>query len=476
MNESNNPFELMQESQTASAPGTDPFGMFTESATTAEAQPVASPIDLGSQPDTPNPLDNLTTPPAAPAEPAVPAAPVSFEPPPAAPNADAGGAQMSLTPETPAAAEAPSEEADNPIAAAMEQQTNAGIFAKPPIFEHGAVKEPIEDTDQTFDELRAAKADDFPELEEAVSVSWEVIYGRIRKTVPTPKKTKIGEFKRTIESSKEFLDALKKDKNKSPDCIVKPKIAAKSKGERMPLYKGIFTSREDAENSGKVISIFPARDGRVYEMRKEESGTYITQRSVCRELSEVKAGFTPALPLIPNLLLCQIISFFRSFMSDGENYEALAFILWDRQEDRFCTFIPRQTVSAVRADVDLLQNEGYDTERYLHYMDIHSHNVMSAKFSHRDDRDEKATGLYTVIGRLDRYLPEISVRLSNGGTYLPIDPAIVFEAFGDRFPLDWREQVSTVEAHRNSYLPPHHNKGYYSALAAEFGQRERVPA
>ncbi len=47
----------------------------------------------------------------------------------------------------------------------------------------------------------------------------------------------------------------------------------------------------------RAIIPIPGRDGRVYEMRKEEAGTFITPSGQCRALSEVKAGFTPALPL-----------------------------------------------------------------------------------------------------------------------------------------------------------------------------------
>jgi hypothetical protein len=250
MNENHNPFEQALRAVPTSEdpfapPQTHPFGGLPQPETPA-AQNAPAPLSLGSQPDAQNPFDNPAAfaaappttapqipqtpqpqmPPLQSSEPFTPptAPPVSeqaasapFAPPPAQPAAPAekpGAEQMALFP-----TEKPP--ADNPIEAALDKKDSAGqasIFAKPPIFEHGAVKEPIEDLNQTFDELRIAKADDFPELEDAIRVSWDITYGKIRKTVPTPKKTKIGEYKRQIESSKEFLDALKKDKDKSPDC------------------------------------------------------------------------------------------------------------------------------------------------------------------------------------------------------------------------------------------------------------------
>ena len=339
-----------------------------------------------------------------------------------------------------------SEEIENPIAAAMAEQDKTqqqSIFAKPPIFEHGAVKEPIEDPEQTFEDLRTAKADDFPELEDGVRVSWNVTYGKIQKSVPTPKKTKIGEFKKSIETSKEFIDALKKDKNKSPDCIIKPRVTAQSKGDKLPLpsYKGVFTNLRDAKASGKVITIVPGRDGKVYEIRREEAGTFITPSGECGELSSIEAGFVPALPKIPRWHLLEILGFFRSLMLDGHNYEAIANIYWDRERKVFITVIPKQRVTATRADSEL--NDEYDPARYIHYMDVHSHNIMAAVFSLQDDRDEKATRLYAVIGKLNRYIPEMSLRLSNGGKFLAIDPLIVFESLDDFYPASWHEHIET---------------------------------
>lgn len=185
-------------------------------------------------------------------------------PPPAAPPAAPAPAE---TPKTPPAQT--TEEA-NPLMAAMDLQEKknaakaaAPIFAQLPVFSYNGSQEPIENIDQTFEELRLAKADDFPEFDEAQSVSWTVTYGKIVKNVATPRKTKIGNLKREIESSKEFMDALKKAADKRPKCIVKPKVTMQKKGEC--AYKGIFPRLADERASEKTISFIPAQDGRVYE-------------------------------------------------------------------------------------------------------------------------------------------------------------------------------------------------------------------
>ena len=228
-----------------------------------------------------------------------------------------------------------------------------------------------------------AKAEDFPELGEGKKVSWTVEYGKTVKPITDPKGTTIASVKSEIETSKAFLDNLKKAKNKNPDCLVKPKVTAQSKG--IAAYKGVFSSLEEARASGKAICTIPGGDGRVYELRKSELGEFIAPKENVIDLPTVVTGFTPALPLVPMALLAQIISFFRCCMSGPEEFEALAHIFWDRQEEKFVAHIPKQRVTKAHIDADLSQ-DGLPEDRYLHYIDIHSHNSMT--YVH--DLDSKA--------------------------------------------------------------------------------------
>lgn len=319
-------------------------------------------------------------------------------------------------------------------------QAKKSLFDKPPVFSYGGAKEEIADAGMTFEELRIQKADDFPELEEGKSVSWRVQYGTAAKSISDPKGTTILQTKQEIERSKAFLDSLKKGKDKNPTCLVTPSVTAKSKG--IAAYKGVFPSLETARASDKVICLVPSQDGQVYELRKNELGEFIAPKHNIKEFSNVRAGFCPALTRIPSALMGRIIAFFRCFM-DKQEYEALAQIYWDRQEEKFIAHIPKQTVTKASIHADLRGNSLPD-DRYLHYADVHSHNSMVAKFSCMDDRDERPTGIYIVIGRLDRFCPDISARVSCGGTFLDIDPALVMERFEEEFPLEWIDQVETI--------------------------------
>ena len=159
----------------------------------------------------------------------------------AAPAPAPAAAPAVPAPKAPASAQPASEvPAENPIAAAFEQKTventKQGLLEKPPVFYHKGVKEEIEDASMTFEELRIRKSEDFTDLEEGKRVSWSVEYCGIRKEVKDPKGTTIISMKEMIERSREFLDALKKTKDKNPCCYVKPKVEMKTK----PPYADVW--------------------------------------------------------------------------------------------------------------------------------------------------------------------------------------------------------------------------------------------
>ena len=138
----------------------------------------------------------------------------------------------------------------------------------------------------------------------------------------------------------------------------------------------------------------------------------------------------------------EIIAFFRAFMTENEENEALALIYWDKEEKRFFAYVPKQSVCKERVEANLHDCPYDDAERYICYADIHSHNSMGAFFSGTDDRDERSTGLYFVLGKLDHFYPEIEARIFCGDSFVPIDPDTVIEGLEGPFPKEWLEQVS----------------------------------
>lgn len=309
-----------------------------------------------------------------------------------------------------------------------------------PIFLYGSAKEEIVDTSKTFDALRVEKAEDFPELDDGTAVSWKMTYGTITKAVATPKKTTIASMKQQIEESKEFTTMLKKAKG-DVECKVTPSVVAKKKGIQSS-YKGAFLSLNEAKANGKVISFVPSDDGNVYEVRANRIGTFIAKADNVTILNKVRAGFIPALPKIPYKILEDILSFFKSYITYSTELEALAYIYWSVSDSKYYVYVPKQQVSKVSVDAALPE---MDEEKFPLVMEIHSHNTMPAVFSATDNKDESMTRLYAVVGKLDRFFPDIKVRCSVGGKFVEVDPNDVFESMESDFPSEWKKAVETIK-------------------------------
>ena len=339
-----------------------------------------------------------------------------------------------------------SEEQD-PFEAALQQanekqaeKDKSSLTQKLPIFSYANAKEEIVDTSKTFDDFRNEKAEDFPELDDASAVSWKMTYGTITKTVSTPKKTTIASLKAQIEDSKEFMDCLKKAKGEI-ECKVIPSVTAKKKGV-IASYKGVAHSFEEAASSGKQIVFVPSSDGKIYEVRNNRIGTFVAEADNVSLFTKVRAGFIPALPKIPYSILSEIIAFFKTFVTEKSENEAMANIYWSFEEEKYRVHVPKQKVSKASVDTNL---PDIDEDKFLLVMEVHSHNTMSAVFSKTDDMDEIATRLYTVIGRLDKVFPDMTTRVSVGGKHLTINPSIVFDGIDGEFPEKWMDAVEILQ-------------------------------
>ena len=318
----------------------------------------------------------------------------------------------------------------------------AKLSGKRPVFEYGSITDEIEDPSLTFEQLRVKMSADCPELEARSHVSWTMSYAGITERVSSAD-AGIYETKAKIEKSKKFKEALKKlkPKDKEPICTVKPTVTAQKKGVlQFPRYKGLFGSTEQAEQSDKAIAYIPAQDGKVYEMRRNEIGTFVAPSLHIAELEDIRAGFQMSLPRLPAALLTQIIAFFRRVCVDyGRDMEALVNVLWDREKGEYVLHVPPQRIDKASVETDLSAQP--NPERYLHVMDVHSHNTMAACFSRTDDLDEQATRLYMVIGRLDRYYPDIRCRFACGGRHVEIPAEQVCERTDVPFAPEWLKAV-----------------------------------
>ena len=66
---------------------------------------------------------------------------------------------------------------------------------------------------------------------------------------------------------------------------------------------------------------------------------------------------------------------------------------------------------------------------------------MEAFFSPKDDQDEQGTGLYLVMGQVNRFFPELRARFSCNGSFVEIDPGAIIEGLTQPFPEEWSGHV-----------------------------------
>ena len=315
-----------------------------------------------------------------------------------------------------------------------------------PVFDYASIQDEIKDADMTFEQLRVKMSADCPELEARAHVSWSLSYAGFSERITDVNST-IYDAKSKLEQSKKFKDALKKRKpaDKLPVCSVKPTVTAQKKGILpFPAYKAVCESVDAAEKANAPICYIPSQDGQIYEMRRNEIGTFIAPSSKIVELDMIRAGFQMNLPRLPAAKLAEIISFFRHVCVTHDNcMEALVNVYWDRVEQEYILHVPAQQATAVSVETDL--SDRPDENRYLLVMEVHSHNMMAARFSRTDDADEQATRLYMVIGRLDRFYPEIRCRFACGGQHIEIPAEQVCERTDVPFSTAW---LTAVHAHR----------------------------
>lgn len=315
-----------------------------------------------------------------------------------------------------------------------------------PVFDYASIQDEIKDADMTFEQLRVKMSADCPELEARAHVSWSLSYAGFSERITDVNST-IYDAKSKLEQSKKFRDALKKRKpaDKLPVCSVKPTVTAQKKGILpFPAYKAVCESVDAAEKANAPICYIPSQDGQIYEMRRNEIGTFIAPSSKIVELDMVRAGFQMNLPRLPAAKLAEIISFFRRVCVAYDCcMEALVNVYWDRVEQEYILHVPTQQATAVSVETDL--SDRPDESRYYLVMEVHSHNMMAARFSRTDDADEQATRLYMVIGRLDRFYPEIRCRFACGGQHIEIPAEQVCERTDVPFSTAW---LTAVHAHR----------------------------
>ncbi|WP_302625748.1 hypothetical protein [uncultured Eubacterium sp.] len=265
-------------------------------------------------------------------------------------------------------------------------------------------------------------------LEQSKKVSWTVKYGCVTEAIANPTTQRIIDVKEKIEGMDKFINSIingKKKENKDPKCVITPYITAEKKGNVLsfPKYKGFYTNLSEAAQSDKPIKLIPSSTGKIMQITHNKIGEFCTPVLRAPEFDLIKPGIKLSLPKIPFNLILEVIEFFRYFAEKG--LEAIAHIIYSEHTAQYEIYIPNQIVSCLNVETYDLPDFG--SSGFIDVMAIHSHHNMKAFFSDEDDADEKETKLYGVIGRLDKALPDMIVRMCNNGYHYEIEPFSVIE-------------------------------------------------
>lgn len=282
---------------------------------------------------------------------------------------------------------------------------------------------PIKDKSLSLEDIRQRLERDFPELS-----AERVVWHWVPPQEDAPQAEKAGGGREAEGQEDAGREEAEGNTPEKPPLILVPVVTAGKKGARDALsraVRGYYWSVEEMLADPRPVHVLAARDG-YYEVRTTPVGVFSRRaEEPLAELDEWEEGVQFALPKIPLGVLWMVREVFRRALPN----EALLMIYWDPGSEVYFLVPPDQKATACSVEFRRPPVDGW-----VWVMDIHSHGLGRAYFSATDDADEKATGLYAVMGRVDSETPEFLLRYSCGGKYGFLDIRDIFEmpAEGER--------------------------------------------
>lgn len=144
------------------------------------------------------------------------------------------------------------------------------------------------------------------------------------------------------------------------------------------------------------------------------------------------------IPKVPFEMLSQTAAFFRGVMKRFNNAEAIVRIWWNVSEGQYEIRVPDGGQRVAGASVH--HNDTFDladerdavtgASKYLHVMDIHSHNNMSGFWSGVDDNDERKAPegrMFGVFGKVTQTIPDWKWRMRAREGFIEMKVNDIFE-------------------------------------------------
>jgi len=217
-----------------------------------------------------------------------------------------------------------------------------------------------------------------------------------------------------------------------------------------PYFRVVVASKADFEKAQQenYPEIFMITTDGIYKHHR--LGANGSERYVCAKVPAIP-GYEMMIPpkqetkflpdgKVPGELFEQIVSLYREVMrvNNGRNLEAMAWILWTKEQGYFI-HVPKQQVSGASVNYDWDIPEGSTV-----IVDTHSHNSMGAFFSGTDDGDDRKGVRYSgVVGKLTATTFEMIWRFCYQGKFFDTKFDDIFAPPRAEVNPDWLGKIET---------------------------------
>lgn len=152
------------------------------------------------------------------------------------------------------------------------------------------------------------------------------------------------------------------------------------------------------------------------------------KKGICMETSSASAeGVSYPSIRIPFSILRDFIALARLYAEN--RLELHADIYFDRNQKRFFLDIPGQKVHQFFCEVTesghSIASRVGDAKKVA---EIHSHHLLTPRPSNQDNMSERGLGIiYCIVGKLDKFFPDMTIRMYHGSGWIQLSPFQVFE-------------------------------------------------
>jgi hypothetical protein len=196
-----------------------------------------------------------------------------------------------------------------------------------------------------------------------------------------------------------------------------------------------------------------------YEVYKD--GVYLYKKLLSGGHIRLKVDGIPGIPngkeeicfltrKIPFNAFLIIIEFFKYVCEiKNSNLEAYALIGYSDKQDKYCVYIPEQSVTGASVHYNI-QNFYKEYPGYSIVMDIHVHPWISdPNFSPTDDNNDINDRFSGVVSDIFSVIPKYKFRFGANGKFFNYNINELFEKTDETFVLNFNEEINKIKIHKN---------------------------